>query len=565
MSLTVREALRIGSLVDAKVLAGANNLDRVVRFVDIIDVPDAAIWFRPDSLLSTTFYALKDNIEAQLKMIDDIVACGGAGLIIFSPDRYISAIDERLIQRAELRQLPLLQMPDSSYIDVIVPVMSAVLDKQVEALEYAQEIHRQMTNLVLRGKGQSEIISSLSALIKHPVLLADANFMFLDYAMPKEGAYNLSLMHSLTKHYGYLDLFDHYPKEVLDRISKEKGAFYHRSSKNSSTMDLMFPVVAGDNFYGIIIVPGLLEELIGAKTIALEAASTAIALEILKEKAIKDTEQKLKLDFFNELLLGNIKSRENIFAQAKRLGLELEGQYGVMLIEMNKDSGYYKRLLQSGAEISKEHLEEKLMRLVKMGLELENPGSIVTEALGSIVVLLRLVPQWDKGKKIEHCKKCMERIKNLIAERMKEAPICLAMGNIYDEIEKISTSYLEAWETLDLGKKLFHSRFTATYSDLEAYHLVKRLFTNTSAVNLYEKIYGKLLDYDKEKGGELVQTLETYIQSNYSRIKTAEKLHIHRNSLNYRLQKIQDIINIDIDQADSFPFLLASIARRLSN
>ena len=348
MSLTVREALRIGSLVDAKILAGANSLERIVRFVDIIDVPDAAIWFRPDSLLSTTFYALKDNIEAQLKMIDDIAACGGVGLIIFSPDRYISAIDERLIQRAEQRQLPLLQMPDSSYIDVIVPVMSAILDKQVEALEYAQEIHRQMTNIVLRGKGLPEIISALSVLINHPVLLADANFMFLDYAIPKEGDFNLPLMQSLTKHYGYLDLFDHFPKGVLTRASKEKGPLYHRPFMNSSTVDLMFPVVAGDNFYGIIIVPGLLEELLVAKTIALEAASTAIALEILKEKAVRDTENKMKLDFFNELLLGNIKSKENILVQAKRLGLELEGQYGVMLIEMNKDSGYYKKILQNG-------------------------------------------------------------------------------------------------------------------------------------------------------------------------------------------------------------------------
>lgn len=130
MAITVRNALEIGRLAEAKILAGAAGLDNIIRVVDIIDVPDAAIWFRKDSLLSTTFYALKDNLNAQLQILEDISKCGGAGLIIFSPERYITQIDQRLIQKADELSLPLLQMPDCSYIDVIVPVMSRILDKQ---------------------------------------------------------------------------------------------------------------------------------------------------------------------------------------------------------------------------------------------------------------------------------------------------------------------------------------------------------------------------------------------------------------------------------------------------
>lgn len=184
MAITVRDALKIGNLVDARVLAGSNGLDNVIRAVDIIDVPDAAIWFRRDSLLSTTFYALKDNIDAQLKMLEDIKACGGAALIIFSPERYISHIDDRLIKKADELNLPLLQMPDCSYIDVIVPVMSHILDKQVEALEYAHEVHSMMTNIVLKGKGLQELLASLSTLVKKPILMADAEMILLDTAVP---------------------------------------------------------------------------------------------------------------------------------------------------------------------------------------------------------------------------------------------------------------------------------------------------------------------------------------------------------------------------------------------
>ncbi|HOL17773.1 MAG TPA: PucR family transcriptional regulator ligand-binding domain-containing protein, partial [Bacillota bacterium] len=75
MSITVREALKIGRLTEAKILAGAAGLDNIIKAVDIIETPDAALWFKKDSLLSTTFYALKDNIDAQLQMLEDIKAC----------------------------------------------------------------------------------------------------------------------------------------------------------------------------------------------------------------------------------------------------------------------------------------------------------------------------------------------------------------------------------------------------------------------------------------------------------------------------------------------------------
>ncbi|MDZ4133574.1 MAG: PucR family transcriptional regulator ligand-binding domain-containing protein, partial [Dethiobacteria bacterium] len=217
MTITVRDALQIGGLVEAKVLAGIAGLDNEIRAVDIIDVPDAAIWFRRDSLLSTTFYALKDNIEAQLQILEDIKSCGGAALIIFSPERYISHIDDRLIEKADELSLPLLQMPDCSYIDVIVPVMSQILDKQVQALEYAQEVHSMMTDIVLKGKGLRELLTSLSTLLQWPVLMADSELLLLDAAAPHDVNSNSStpLLRKWQENKEHLPLHDFYPRALL--------------------------------------------------------------------------------------------------------------------------------------------------------------------------------------------------------------------------------------------------------------------------------------------------------------------------------------------------------------
>lgn len=569
MTITVRDALQIGGLVEAKVLAGKAGLDNEIRAVDIIDVPDAAIWFRRDSLLSTTFYALKDNIEAQLQILEDIKSCGGAALIIFSPERYISHIDDRLIEKADELSLPLLQMPDCSYIDVIVPVMTQILDKQVQALEYAQEVHSMMTDIVLKGKGLHELLTSLAILLQWPVLMADSELRLLDAASPP-GANDISstpLLNKWQENKEHLPLHDFYPRALLHELVHEKiPAYYQHGSAEADYLDFFFPVVAGGSFYGVLIVPNLDVEMVKAKTVAVEAGAMAISLDILKEKAIREAERKNELDFYNELLLGNIKNRENIISQARQFGFDATGSYFVMLVELDKERIYYNSSEnRNGPELNKEELEKKLYRMLHFSLEKANAEGVVVEALGSQVMFIRVPEKLEQETAFNYGKDLLLKTKAIIEEQLEGFPVHMAIGDYCNDIERISAGYLEAWETIDIGKKIFSTAFALTYTDMAPYHLVKRFLTSSGTAQLYERIYEPLLHYDREKGGELVQTLEAYMECNFSRTKTAERLHLHRNSLNYRLQKIEELLQQDVDHLDTFPLLLASISRRLSS
>lgn len=564
MSITVGEALTIGRLKEAAVLGGKEGLTNVVRAVDIIDVPDAAIWFRRDSLLSTTFYALKDNLHAQLKMLEDIAECGGAGLIIFSPERYITQIDKRLIAKANELKLPLLQMPDCSYIDVIVPVMSKILDKQVASLEYAHEVHGLMMNFVLKGRSLSEIVSSLSSLIEAPVVLADHNLALLDYEMPTRAKGDIPLIKCLREGHGYLEVGECYPPGILEALAEEKQPVCHRCQQTQEKFDYLFPIMAGNTFYGLFIIPGLEQELESNKKAALEAASLAVSLNILKENELKEAKRKNELDFFNELLLGNLKSRENILAQAAQLGLDLDGPYCLILVEINHEALSPLEKPGSKSGVDKEILELKLQRQLRSALDMVHPQNITTNALGSYIVLLRLDEAWSDEERLRSGKLVMEKLSAVIRARMPEVPVCMTMGRIYSDIERVSSSYIQAWEAMEIGKKMLPPDFTILYSDVDPYRYVKRFLTSSAAESLYQRIYEPLLKYDHEKKGDLVATLETYIECNYSRSQTAKKLFIHRNTLNYRLNIINELLGQDVDQISSFPFLLASIGRKLS-
>lgn len=570
MAITVRDALQIGGLVEAKVLAGAAGLDKVIRAVDIIDVPDAAIWFRKDSLLSTTFYALKDNIEGQLQILEDIHRCGGAALIIFSPERYISHIDERLISKADELNLPLLQMPDCSYIDVIVPVMTSILDRQVQALEYAQEVHSMMTSIVLKGKGVQELLTSLATLLQRPVLMADADLMLIDAAPPSGKVTVNPMLEKWHKNSGPVSLGDFYPQALLSELVHEKNAdYYQYGSAERDYLDFFFPVVAGNNFYGVLIITDLERRLEKSEMVAMEAGAMAISLYILKEIAIREAERKNELDFYNELLLGNIKNRENIISRARQFGFDATGSYYVVLVELHKESIYdtanARPGIKSEGETAREEIEKRLYRLLHYALEKENTAGVVVEAMGSLVVLVHTPTGLGEDERKEFGKKLMLKLKDTVMSRLGDIPVFMTCGDFCEDIERVSSSYLEAWETMELGKKLYSKDFALSCDDMLPYLLVKRFLSGANSPGLYENIYAPLLRYDREKEGELVLTLETYLQNGYSRTRTAEKLHLHRNSLNYRLQKIEELLGCDLQQLDPFPLLLASISRRLSS
>jgi purine catabolism regulator len=61
---------------------------------------------------------------------------------------------------------------------------------------------------------------------------------------------------------------------------------------------------------------------------------------------------------------------------------------------------------------------------------------------------------------------------------------------------------------------------------------------------------GNLLNHDERQRADLLQTLEVFLESHGNATQTAEKLSVHRNTLFYRMNRIQDILKLDLSQTD---------------
>ena len=230
-----------------------------------------------------------------------------------------------------------------------------------------------------------------------------------------------------------------------------------------------------------------------------------------------------------------MKSREAIIAHATQLGLDLDGPYCLILVELSRETPYHLKMPELKTGLARDNLEKKLQRQLRSALDRVHPQNITAEALGSNIVLLRLPEAW-KGNERIYRQTNHGKAKNILQKRMGDILVYMAMGGIYDHIEQVSSSYIQAWETMEIGKKLLPPGFAVYNSDMEPYHLVKRFLTSSSAVSLYERVYEPLLKYDREKDGELVLTLETIEMQLFPK-PHCQANYVHRNTLNYRLTK----------------------------
>src|SRR5258707_14805623 len=110
VGLRVREVLAAPCLAEARVLAGASGLDRIVRRLNVMEVPDILPWVKPHELLLTTGYPLRDEPAELVRLVAELDDRGLAALAI-KLHRYLDEIPAGMLEEADRRGFPLIEFP----------------------------------------------------------------------------------------------------------------------------------------------------------------------------------------------------------------------------------------------------------------------------------------------------------------------------------------------------------------------------------------------------------------------------------------------------------------------
>lgn len=306
-------------------------------------------------------------------------------------------------------------------------------------------------------------------------------------------------------------------KFILDTISRilSTSVTYSETKNNHPNY---FPIINSNEVFGYLVLHKPIESLSNIQKSALEHAATAMALESVKQNTLFEKELHVREEMFQEIISG-IRSESSLKIM-KKFKFHENSKIACMIVDSKE--GY---LWDMDTILQKENL----IRSIEKNLLKYCETNVVFTKAFQLVILLSL-------ERNLNYKKLAEEIEEGIIN--KNQSIAIGMGRDVP-VSEIADSYKEATEAVAFCKSIKNKKFV-TYSELG----VERLWLNTNPFLLrkfaHDKI-GMLLEMEKE----YINTLKVFISNNKSHKRTAASLHIHPNTLAYRLKKIERRLCID--------------------
>ena len=268
-----------------------------------------------------------------------------------------------------------------------------------------------------------------------------------------------------------------------------------------------------------------------AETLAMRQAAAAIAVELGRLEAVAEVEDRLRTEFLRDLFAG--RSTHTLYGRARSLGLALHEDGPLMII-----GSVDPRLTLS---------------------------SYVKDRLHTLLVRQSAFPMLDEGAEV------MALLPATLRGDPAPGPVLRALSPFagdyaagfsepLGDVRRVAEALQEARIALLVSRRVRDGAPTH-FGETGAYGLLAPLAETTVGKRVIESTLGMLVAYDREHNAHLTDTIETYIACNFNASATAQRLNLHRNSLAYRLHKIEDLIGLQL--SDSEDRLLTTLAVRL--
>lgn len=397
------------------------------------------------------------------------------------------------------------------------------LEEQLAEIQLSQTIHERFTQLVLSGAGLGRIVEAISALADRPVRVHDPLGFRLEHGVEAGGARRLPL-----------------PAELS---AGTEGPITIPHGRPAQPLTLM-PVRAGSDLIAVLVMEG---ELGGStsRRRALEQGATVVALELLKERAGAEVERRLRGDLLDGLLTpGQVPADVARLAQrAERLGFRVPGAAWVMVIEA--DDEWSATSLQSGP------LQERLQRDLEELCGRRYPGTVVAARGGGSLLLVPAESRPAPTPALPEVEALGRAILAMTQGLSRRLRCSVGIGNLATGPAELARAHEEARQALRLVRRGGGGGAVTSYRSLGALRLLLEVRDPSVLGRFVDETLGPLLEYGRHRRTPLLATLEALSAEGWNQRAAARRLRIHINTLTYRLQRLETVLQVSLDDAET--------------
>lgn len=425
-------------------------------------------------------------------------------------------------------------------------ILNDTISKQNNLLSRSVEIHNSLAGLVLNGEGLDSIIHYLHKKIGHSILLFDdlgELISYTDSSKLSNDELNSIKMEAI---------------EFLEKLNLPRARNNLTIAQHTLPV-IVLPIGTKPNLFGSLIIANA-SEISDVDITALEHACTVISLEMMKEQAVFEAQERMNGELIDALVSGKMDGR--LLQKGKQLKFDPDALYMAVIVQLDDLDQIQKRTTLTRHLV---HMANRVfLKNITKGIALRNHDQVI--------ILLSFPQKVSTTYVTLQVNELVDRFQQEIALKNWGSTVSIGIGRIQGGMLKIPKSLQEASKCLQFIRSYHQKNAVIHYKDLG----VQRLLLQNSEEELIEFIYeslGPLMEYDQNRKGDLLTTLFAYLQNKQNIKEAAESIPIHFNTLTYRLKKIEQLLGIDLQDnqqflnihlaASLFPFLKEKLSSPL--
>lgn len=444
-----------------------------------------------------------------------------AALLFFEP------VAEEIAPVLDKLQLTVLVAPPKSSLrDIHETAALLLVDRQTATSERALQLYRQLSTMSREGLGLEAMTEVMSKLTGNTVAVQDKRLEIQAITWsPTMTANHDEVIAALQQ------------REALPPVLRNrKAAAKARQSVWQMVLPieglgrLISPIISGDRARGYLSVIGPAGELDMFDSLTVEHGAAACALDMAKAKAVSEAKKALRGDFLEGLLAGSMPPKE-IERLEGRLDHNTREPHAVMVLSWLTPDISLRRLETLVHWVLSNHPRPALVHIYG------NQHLVIFQAL----------------KNVEDMESAHQLGRRIHEQIEAEFPGAQVIGGVSGPVRALidwPMAYDQALQATQLGQRLKLTNRLVEFSSLGIYRLLYGLEHQPEVRRFAEDIMRPLAEYDQQNRGSLVKTVEAYFTHHGNISQTAESLFVHRNTLLYRMDRIQELTQLQLDEAN---------------
>lgn len=484
MNITVKQALDIYPFNQGVLVAGHGGLDRIIDSVNVMDAPDIVKWLKKNELLLTTAFVFKGYPE----VLDDLIQRlhdGGCTALGIKVGRYWKEIPQYLIDAANQYNFPLIALPyEYTFSDLMRSLYRPSIGEEVrEQLNSVIQKQTQLMLLAFQRPADQDLYKEFANIIGYPIVVFSRQGYVLFNSTGKEESF--------------------WKMQLLNQDEAQKVSI-------KELQNYQLPVVKNGVKIGTLIIWTGLQNISFEEEELFKQASNILSRSMTKSEGIIKSGwiQQMILYLQNQISIGNLLTT----LENEQITLPLNQYQCVYTVLSNQQVESYWELQE------KLEFDCELSKLQGVHVPFERG-------------IFSIYPSKEPNRKLG------EVFQKILDESNYQATVFIS------RVKNQSTQLQEAYnECLDMAQLMRKEKITQGifYEEDVEIHKLLHYIPDQVLIEYANKIIAPI-----RHSKEMVETLELFLEHNGQINEVAKRLFVHRNTIAYRMEKINALLNIE--------------------